>query len=158
MREAPPISAPARLLGFSGLLPQLFALLIAATGIDPALGATMALAYAVLIVAFLGGIWWGFAMDARRRQPLLAGLAVAPALAAFALVVARAVGLRADLALVAISVVLMLTLLIDRLFGEEALAPPGWMGLRTPLTIGLAALTLATAAVAPERIQVIYSD
>ena len=158
MRDDPPISTTARMLGFAGLLPQLFALLLTATRVDPALGAMTALAYAVLIVSFLGGIWWGFAMRAGERQPQMAFLAVAPTLAAFALIVARLLGFRADWALVAIAVVLMLTLVVDRLFVDDAVAPPGWMGLRVPLTIGLAILTLATAAVAPDQILISYSN
>ena len=158
MRDDPPISAAARMLGFAGLLPQLLALLLTATGIDPALGALMALGYATLIVSFLGGIWWGFAMRAGERQPRMALLAVAPTVAAFALVVARMTGFRADWALVAIAVVLMLTLIVDRMFLEEGVAPSGWMGLRVPLSIGLAALTIATGVVAPEHILITYSN
>jgi hypothetical protein len=155
MQGDPPISAAARMLGFAGLLPQLLALLLTATRIDPALGAMVALGYAMLIVSFLGGIWWGFAMA---RQPAMAVLAVIPTLAAFALVVARMAGFRADWALVAIAVVLMLTLVVDRMFLEEGVAPPGWMGLRVPLTVGLAVLTIATGVAAPEHILITYSN
>lgn len=158
MHDDPPISTTARMLGFAGLLPQLLALLLTATRIDPALGSMMSLAYAVLIVSFLGGIWWGFAMRADERQPQMAFLAVAPTLAAFALVVARLLGFRADLALVAIATVLMLTLLVDRLFVDDAIAPRGWMGLRVPLSVGLATLTIATAAAAPDQILISYSN
>lgn len=158
MQGDPPISTAARMLGFAGLLPQLLALLVTATGVDPAMGAMIAFAYAVLIVSFLGGIWWGFAMRSGRRQPQLALLAVAPTLTAFALVVARMIGLRADWALAAIAAVLMLTLMVDRLFVDDSVAPPGWMGLRTPLTAGLAGLTLLTALVAPAEIMISYSS
>lgn len=158
MRDDPPISTPARMLGFAGLIPQLLALLLTATHIDAALGAMMALGYAMLIVSFLGGIWWGFAMRAGARQPRMAALAVIPTVVAFALVVARLAGFRADWALVAIAAVLMLTLVVDRMFLEEGIAPPGWMGLRVPLTIGLAVLTIATGVVAPERILITYSN
>ena len=158
MREDPPISAAARMLGFAGLLPQLLALLLSATRVDAPLGALMALGYAMLIVSFLGGIWWGFAMRAGKRQPRMAALAVIPTIAAFALVVARMAGFRADWALVAIAVVLMLTLVVDRMFVEEGVAPPGWMGLRVPLSIGLAVLTVATGAAAPEQIAITYSN
>lgn len=158
MRDDPPISTPARLLGFAGLIPQLLALMLTATRIDPALGAMMALGYAMLIVSFLGGIWWGFAMRAEERQPQMAALAVVPTVVAFALVVARLAGFRADWGLVAIAVVLMLTLVVDRMFLEEGVAPPGWMGLRVPLTIALAALTIATGVVAPEHILITYSN
>lgn len=159
MRDDPPISTPARMLGFAGLLPQLLALLLTATRIDPAMGAMIALAYAVLIVSFLGGIWWGFAMRCgATRQPQMAVLAVAPTLTAFALVLARLLGFRTDWTLLAIAVVLMLTLVIDRMFVEDGIAPPGWMGLRTPLSLGLALLTLATAIVAPAHILISYSN
>lgn len=158
MGDDPPISTPARMLAFAGLLPQLLALLVTATGANPPLGALAALAYATLIVSFLGGIWWGFAMRAGERQPAMALVAVSPPLAAFALIVARLAGLSADWALVAIAVVLMLTLLVDRLFVEDGIAPPGWMGLRVPLSLGLAVLTLATGAASPSHVVVTYSN
>lgn len=158
MREDPPISAAARMLGFAGLLPQLLALLLTATHVDAALGAIVATGYAMLIVSFLGGIWWGFAMRASVGQPRLAAVAVVPTIVGFALVVARIAGLRADWALVALAGVLILTLLVDRMFVDEGLAPNGWMGLRVPLSVGLAVLTLATAMVAPEHILISYSN
>lgn len=158
MQRGPPISPTARLIGIAGLLPQLGALMLTATRVDPVLGALIALGYATLIVSFLGGIWWGFAMRAGARQPALAALAVLPTLAAFALIVARMTGFSAPWALVAIAVVLMLTLLVDRRFEAEALAPPGWMGLRAPLSIGLALLTVTTGALAPAEIMLTYSN
>lgn len=152
------ISTTARLLGFAGLMPQLVSLLLIATRIDAALGALLAFGYAMLIVSFLGGVWWGLAMQDRRRQPRIAMIAVAPTLISFALMIARMSGLRSDIALVLIGIVVLLTLLIDRMLVSGDQAPPGWMGLRVPLSVGLGALTILAGVLAPADVAVAYSS
>lgn len=152
------ISTTARMLGFAGLLPQLLALLLIATGIDAALGALLAFGYAVLIVSFLGGVWWGMAMRDRRQQPRIAAIAVAPTLIGFALIIARLFGLRSDAALILLGMVVLLTLLIDRMLVSDDHAPPGWMGLRVPLSIGLGALTILSGVIAPADVALAYSS
>lgn len=151
------VSSAARLLGYAGLLPQLVALLLVATGVDAPLGALLAFAYALLILSFLGGVWWGLAIRRMRDQARLVLLAVVPTLAAFALIVARLLGLRHDAALGAVGVLLLLTLLVDRSFDRMGEAPAGWLRLRTLLSVGLAALTIATGALAPREIALVYS-
>ncbi|WP_375288332.1 DUF3429 domain-containing protein [Sphingomonas sp.] len=152
------ISTTARLLGFAGLVPQLIAVLLIATGIDAALGTLLAFGYAVLIVSFLGGIWWGIAMQDGRGQPRIAAIAVLPTLVGFALMIARILGLQSDLALVLLGIVVMLTLLIDRMLVSEDQAPPGWMGLRVPLSLGLGALTILAGVLAPVDVALVYSS
>lgn len=157
MTAGPPISTAARMLGIAGLLPQLGALLLIATGVDRALGTLMAFAYAVVILSFLGGISWGFAMRSGADQPRLAVLTITPTLAAFVLVIARVSGLRADWALIAVGVLLILTLLLDRNFAERGVTPPGWMGLRIPLSLTLGGLTILAGCLAPATIAIVYS-
>lgn len=152
------ISTTARMLGFAGLVPQLLALLLIATRIDAALGTLLAFGYAVLIVSFLGGIWWGIAMQDGRGQPRIAAIAVLPTLVGFGLMIARILGLRSDLALVMLGIVVLLTLLIDRMLVSRDRAPPGWMGLRVPLSLGLGALTILAGAIAPADVALVYSS
>jgi hypothetical protein len=152
------ISTTARMLGFAGLLPQLIALLMIATGVDPALGALLAFGYALLIVSFLGGVWWGLSMQHGHGQPRTAAIAVMPTLIGFALMIARILGLRGDVALVMLGVVVMLTLVVDRILVAEAQAPPGWMGLRIPLSLGLGAMTVLAGVIAPVDVAIVYSS
>lgn len=152
------ISTTARMLGFAGLLPQLFAVLLIGTRLDAGLGTLLAFGYAVLIVSFLGGVWWGLAMQDGRGQHRLAMIAVGPTLVGFGLMIARLLGLRSDLALVLLGIVVLLTLLIDRSLVAEDQAPPGWMGLRIPLSLGLGALTILAGAIAPANVALAYSS
>lgn len=152
------ISTTARMLGFAGLLPQLIAFLLIATRLDAALGTLLAFGYAVLIVSFLGGVWWGLAMQDGRRQPRIAAAAVGPTLIGFALMIARILGLQSNVALVLLGVVVLLTLLIDRMLVADDHAPPGWMGLRVPLSMGLGALTIMAGALAPADVALAYAS
>lgn len=156
--SATPISPVARMLGFAGLLPQLAALLLVATTLDAALGTLMALAYAVVILSFIGGIWWGFAMRRGPGSEALAVIAVVPTLIGSALVLMRIGGLPADLTLIALGCVLLLTLLVDRRLVRDGDAPPGWMGLRVPLSMGLGALTILAGIFAPPTVTLIYAN
>ena len=152
------LSATARLLGFAGLLPQLFAVLLIVSGADAALGALAAFAYAAMILCFLGGIWWGFAMRAGEAQSWITLLAVSPMLLAFLCVLLRLFGATAGIVLVAIAVMLMLTLLVDRRLTSAGLTPPGWMALRVPLSLGLGTLTIFAAVLAPHGVNLIYTN
>lgn len=131
-------------LGFAGLLPQLGAALLAWLGIGD--GALIALAYAALILSFLGGMWWGLALFRRSGQSLLVTLAVVPSLVAGAILALAAVHL--PLGLVAMGSAIMLTLPVDRWLVTRGAAPANWMRLRVPLSLGLGALTIAAGALA----------
>ena len=129
-------------LGFAGLLPQMAAVAFA---LDRDRGTPLfALLYALLILSFLGGIWWGFAM--RRAddpaQGRLALVAVVPSLVAFAILIATILFGRIDRGLVASGIALLLTLPVDRALVRSGDAPAGWMRLRVPLSVGLGALTI----------------
>jgi peptidoglycan/LPS O-acetylase OafA/YrhL len=131
-------------LGFAGLLPQMAATVLA-LGRD-AVAPVVALAYGLLILSFLGGMWWGFAM--RRAddpaQGRLALVAVVPSLAALAIAIATFHTGRLDWGLVATGVALFLTLPVDRSLTRDGDAPADWMRLRVPLSVGLGALTILT--------------
>lgn len=131
-------------LGFAGLLPQMTAVAFA-LGHDQ-VAPIAALAYGLLILSFLGGIWWGFAMH-RADDPAqgrLALVAVAPSLVAFAIVFATFHTGRLDWSLVATGVALLLSLPVDRALARRGDAPGEWMRLRVPLSVGLGALTILT--------------
>lgn len=138
----PRVGIVARLLGFAGLAPAIAATLLVATGERDA--AAIGAFYPLLILSFLGGIWWGFAMRAEARQGALAAVAVIPSLAALALGLGVVFSLGSGWSLVAIGAALMLTLSVDRWFAEHGFAPAGWMALRIPLSTGLASATIAT--------------
>ena len=144
MEVSPSVSPIARLLGGAGLLPQFGALVLQAQGAGVEAGRIMAFGYASLILSFIGGIWWGFAMRRRERRRGLAVVAVVPSLVPLALVPVIVLG-GWRWALVALAVALMLTLLVDRRLVERGVAPAGWMRLRVPLSGGLALLTLIAA-------------
>jgi hypothetical protein len=151
------VGPAARLLGFAGLLPQTAAVLAllwvnVATGWQRNFVAHVAgisaLLYGGLILSFLGGIWWGFAMRRGDAQAPLAALAVSPSLVAFALMAATALwGL--DWSLVAMGGVILLTLLVDRRLCDLSEAPGGWMQLRRPLSVGLGGLTILAGILTP---------
>jgi hypothetical protein len=141
------VSGPVRLLGYAGLLPQA-ALLLLILGLHDPTGIVhgMAFFYAALIFSFIGGIWWGFAMRRASGQGVLALLAILPTLGTIVLV---AVAVHGSLrwAMVALASAIMLTLPVDRRLAASSEAPTGWMGLRVPLSLGLATLTILAAMV-----------
>ncbi|VWX54173.1 DUF3429 domain-containing protein [Novosphingobium sp. 9U] len=140
-----------RLLGYAGLLPQ--AAVVAVLVLGPARWHFSALslgyAYPALILSFLGGMWWGLAARAADEPPAWVWLAaVAPSLLALATAIPWAVGATwPGPSLAALGVSLLLSLLVDRRLATTGRAPPWWMALRNPLSIGLGILTVATGAI-----------
>ena len=151
------VSPATRALGFAGLLPQVAAVSLqvwadVASGWQRNLIATAAsvsaLLYGAVILSFLGGIWWGFAMRRDGGQAPLAALSVAPSLVATGLVAATMLwGL--GWSLVALGSAILLTLPVDRHLAASGEAPTGWMRLRVPLSIGLGGLTILAGILAP---------
>ncbi|HET9511268.1 MAG TPA: DUF3429 domain-containing protein [Sphingomonas sp.] len=139
------VGGTARLLGFAGLLPPVAAIVMIALGWYPA--AAILFIYPLLILSFLGGAWWGFAMMAGVDQPRLAVVAVMPSLIALALQLGFYLVPRPGWLLVVTGTALMLTLLVDRGLTRRGLTPVGWMALRIPLSLGLGALTILGAVV-----------
>lgn len=137
----------ARALGFAGLLPQAAAVCWIPLATDDGPGVLLAQFYPLLILSFLGGIWWGFAMRRPANQGSLAMMAIAPSLVALALFCAAVASLIdtyrfAPWQLVATGVSMLLTLLVDRHLVVSGEAPEGWMQLRVSLSVGLGALTI----------------
>lgn len=140
------VGRAALILGYAGLLPQMAATAaIAATRWLPGAPIAVVVTYPLVILSFLGGIWWGLAMRRDSGQGRLAALAVVPSLAAMALAGLLTV-LLYGWGLVAIGCAVMLTLPIDRHLVTTGDAPDGWMSLRVPLSLGLGGLTILAGA------------
>ena len=148
----PQVGKGAFALGFAGLLPALAAACLIALGQGWAV--VIAFLYPALILSFLGGIWWGFAMRRTAGQGRLSVLAVMPSLIAAGLVLLAALATFTAGAtraipcwsLVALGVALILTLPVDRYLVRTGEAPANWMRLRVPLSLGLGGLTIVSAA------------
>ena len=142
----PPI---ARWLGYAGLLPQIAAVAMVASGNLYWRFAALALAYAyaALIFSFSGGMWWGLAARSEGRAPDWAWVAaIMPSLIALVSAIPWAIGDTwpgPSLGWLGLSI--LASLIVDYRFHAIGLAPSGWMALRTPLAIGLGLLTLAAA-------------
>ena len=148
------IPRPARILGFAGLLPNLFALGVelwlghrpGAQPVTYAMG-MFAQFYAAVILSFLGGMWWG--LTATRIAPdrlwSWLAMAVAPSLVAAGAFVA-AVWIAPPLGFaIVLGAGLMLSLFGDRRLLRAGLVPAWWMSLRVPLSVGLTLETVAAA-------------
>ncbi|QPC99073.1 DUF3429 domain-containing protein [Qipengyuania soli] len=148
MREVP---AMPRLLGLAGLLPQFAcaAILYAGPPDWRYAALSLAFAYAALIFAFLGGMWWGFAAAApaaERRQALgwLWVAAVLPSLVALAAFLPWVFGWAwPEPSLAMLGGAILLSPAIDARLGP--LAPRWWMSLRVTLSLGLGIATLLVA-------------
>lgn len=143
------IPQTALILGLAGLIPFVWGALTelsplladwGAANLGPRfIGPYVGLAYGTVILAFMSGVLWGFAAQARGAAATQGYvLSVIPALWTFFMVgggpVSAAINLMAGFAGV---------LLIDWSFWRQGLAPAWWMGLRC----GLTAIVLACLAV-----------
>jgi hypothetical protein len=140
----------ARALGLSGLLPLLALVVLLATNGDAAIRSNMlalGLIYAALILSFLGGLWWGLGAANNQAIPGWVWVAaVVPSL--YAWVPVGMVSLKllaAPTALMVIGAGLWLALFVDRAMVVRGLAPGWWMALRSPLSLGLGALSMVAA-------------
>lgn len=139
----------ARVLGYAGLLPQLAALVLMASG--PAeqrhLAELLAVAYAALIFSFLGALWWGLAAAQAARAPTwIWSAGVSPSLVSLSILLlwmSRQLGTPGALSILALSIAA--SALVDRRLNDLELCPPGWTSLRSVLSIGLGLLTAACA-------------
>ncbi len=133
-RSLPPL---ALLLGLSGLIP--FA--ICGYGAVGGYGdrAVMALAaYGAVILAFLGGVHWGFALPepSGRGEAARLGLGVVPSLIGWvALLLVVAVDAEAGLALLVAGFAALTV--VEARAAKRGLMPPGYMGLRYGLSAGV---------------------
>ena len=145
------VPMPAVTLGASGLaLPvvAIIARLGAGTPPDtplPAFLMLLAFMSASLILAFLGGIWWGVALGRSQGDGLggLLALAIAPTIVALA--IAALSGWMPKTGAVLLGSAIVATLLVDRGLARRALVPAWWMRLRVPLSLALGVLTAGLA-------------
>lgn len=148
--EVDTLPEAARLAGYAGLLPQLIALLMISTGNEWRwVGLAAAYGYAAIIFSFLGGIWWGFGVVARKpgvAAPTIFVLAIAPSLIAFGTYLPWIFGLEwPGPSMAVIGICLMLSPLGDRWLMQRCNLPQGWMAMRWRLSLGLGGLTLLLA-------------
>ncbi len=148
-REMPP-PRTAVLLGAGGAVPFI-ALAIAswiATEKAALIAAEWVLAYAAVILSFIGGAHWGFASlrsgtHSASGPSLLLALSVLPSLIGWAALLLPALWSAGTLTLAFIAI-----LPVDRWAQARSLAPDWWMRLRLPLSVTVAtALAITTAAV-----------
>ena len=138
-----PLPTFAILLGLAGLLP--FAGCgLGALSPDEALADRSLLAlvaYGAVILAFLGGVHWGFALDpsgmpATRVQRLRLGLGVLPSLAGWAALVLAGFGFPL-LAVMLLMAAMIAATLTEARAARQALMPRGYMRLRWVLSAGV---------------------
>ena len=142
-----PFPATAKWLGYAGLLPQVIA--VAMILYDPTLE-WIALAggygYAAFIFSFLGGVWWGLALNAANPPDWLYPVAVAPSLIALASYLPWIWGLEwPEPSLWILAIGLLLSPIFDRALARRISLPDGWLRLRIHLSVGLGVLTLVLA-------------
>ena len=130
-------AAAARILGYAGLLPFLLALLVML--VSPVFGTRMMLAYAAVILSFVGAIHWGLALERRHQAATTFVASILPALLAWlALLMPSMAGL------LTLSAGLLLWRGWERL-GSPPAVPSWFRRLRNHLTAGaVLALLVAT--------------
>jgi hypothetical protein len=142
---SPALPPLARALGYAGLLPQLAAVALLATGsLDYRFSAlALAFAYAALIFSFLGALWWGLAAARPERAPAWVWpVGVLPSLLALAACIPWAVGGEWPApSLVILALGIAASVLVDHRLAKLGLCPPGWLRLRLHLSLGLGFLT-----------------
>lgn len=141
------LSPAARALGYAGLLPQLICLALILMGHEWRYSALAGgFAYAAAIFSFLGGVWWGQAVQSGKATAGAYGVAVVPSLLAVALFLPWTFGWDwPGPALLYLGALIMGSPLIDRALG---FADRAFLRLRWHLSIGLGGLTIALGLLA----------
>ena len=138
-RHPPPLAI---LLGLGGLIPfaacGIGALTLAGGEASHALHALIA--YGATILAFLGGVHWGFALSdgSNQTSQLLRGrlvLGVVPSLIGWTALLATFVGLP-NVGLFTLLTGFIATIVVETRASREGLMPAGYIGLRWMLTAG----------------------
>ncbi len=143
----------ARIAGYAGLFPQLLAALMTLANSEYHwVGLAAAYGYAAFIFSFLGGIWWGFGVIARKdgvdANPIFLA-AVSPSLIAFATYLPWILGFDwPGPSMLLLGLGLMMSPLVDRWLQSQCHLPDGWMRLRWQLSLGLGGLTFTLGIVA----------
>lgn len=147
------LSPTARALGYAGLLPQLLCLAMLLTGHEWRYAALAGgFAYGAAIFSFLGGVWWGQAVQSGRATAGAYLVAVMPSLIAVALFLPWTFGWSwPGPALLYLGALILLSPLIDRALG---FAERDFLRLRWHLSVGLGSLTVALGLLAGEAMAV----
>lgn len=145
------ISPAARFLGYAGLLPQVICLALVASGHEWRYSALAGgFAYAAAIFSFLGGVWWGQALQSGRATGGAYLVAVMPSLLAVALFLPWTFGWEwPGPALLYLGALILLSPLIDRALG---FGPGDFLRLRIQLSVGLGSLTIVLGLMAGQVI------
>lgn len=143
------LSPAARVLGYAGLLPQLFCLVLVMMEHEWRYSALAGgFAYPAAIFSFLGGVWWGQAVQSGRATTGAYIIAVMPSLLAVALFLPWTIGWEwPGPALLYLGALILLSPLIDRALG---FAQGDFLRLRWHLSLGLGGLTIALGLVTPQ--------
>lgn len=145
------LTPAARALGYAGLLPQIICIALIMLGHEWRYSALAGgYAYAAAIFSFLGGVWWGQAVQgARVGQPASTGaylVAVMPSLIAVALFLPWTFGWDwPGPALLYLGALIMGSPFVDRALG---FAQGDFLRLRWHLSLGLGSLTIALGLLA----------
>lgn len=144
------LSSAARALGYAGVLPQVFCLCLILIEHEWRYSALAGgFAYTAAIFSFLGGVWWGQAVQSGRATTGAYLVAVMPSLLAVALFLPWTFGWEwPGPALLYLGALIALSPLIDRALG---FARADFLRLRWHLSLGLGGLTIALGLVA-ERV------
>lgn len=146
------VPLPARQIGFTGLIPFAAAPLGAYLLPDPERfqAAQAGVAYAAVILSFLGAAHWGLALAGYGAQgaktgmtPQRAWLSVLPCLVAWV-----ALLMVPQVAVLTLMAGFLITYIVEKRGAEAGLLPAWYMSLRLPLTLGALASLAALAAFA----------
>lgn len=146
------LTKTARVLGYAGLLPQILCLGLTVSGHEYAYTAMAGgFAYAAAIFSFLGGVWWGQAIQSVKGGAGTYLIAVMPSLIAVALFLPWSFGWEwPGPALLFIGILIAASPLVDRALG---FAQGDFMRLRWHLSLGLGGLTIALGFVSMQLMQ-----
>jgi len=139
-----PLSPIAIVLGLAGLIPFIGCAL-GSIGPNADQAALALVAYGAIILAFLGGVHWGFALiepDGRRERTRL-GLGVVPSLVGWAAVLLT-IALGADAGLVLLVLGFIALTVVEARALQAGLMPHGYMWLRWVLSV-VVIVTLVSA-------------
>jgi hypothetical protein len=141
MDDQTSLSPAARMLGYAGLLPQIICLGLVLLGHEwRYLALAGGFAYAAAIFSFLGGVWWGQAVQSGRATTGAYLLAVLPSLLAVVLFLPWTFGWEwPGPALMYLGAFILLSPLVDRALG---FARSDFLRLRWHLSLGLGGLTI----------------
>jgi hypothetical protein len=145
----PSLSPAARALGYAGLVPQVICVAMLASGHEWRYAAMAGgFAYAAAIFSFLGGVWWGQAVQSGRATTSAYLVAVLPSLLAVALFLPWTFGWEwPGPALFYLGALILSSPLVDRALG---FGRGDFLRLRWHLSLGLGLLTIALGLLADQ--------